>query len=89
MTNQKDYVKDIEKKDNLDSSLQSIEWIDKFNFKQFDEEIEKSFQDFLRDKKMSLLAQLRKKPWIQYLIIGWIVSLINLILLRMKKLLKR
>ncbi len=49
MTNQKDYVKDIEKKERLDSKLQSIGWIDKFDFKQFDEEIEKSFQDFVED----------------------------------------
>lgn len=61
MTNQKDYVKDIEKKERLDSKLQSIGWIDKFDFKQFDEEIEKSFQDFLRDKKDEFTGSTKKE----------------------------
>ena len=71
MANQKDYVRDIEKKDNLASNLKSLEWIDKFDFKHFDAEVEKSFQDFLEDKKNQFTTATTKEV-LEPVFNGWL-----------------
>ena len=53
-------VKDLVNKDILSDKLKSEEWIDAFDFKKFDEEIEKSFQSFLESQKNQFTGEATK-----------------------------